>query len=136
MSLYLKIILVIIFAPLAIYICIELIREIIIFFIPKLAEHKLNKTWIAFDRKSYETIKKIIETKTIYSIVNSFYGILTFLIMILMCSQIFVFTFPFIFIYQIFQLCSLCFGKKYKKEEVAFVFYFNFLKNFCTGKYL
>lgn len=132
MSLYSKIIIIIVFAPIAAYIGIELIREIAIGINPKLKDHKLNKAWMDFNISAGKLYEALGDT----NIITFLRTVILYIMITALCWTIFVFTFPFILLYQMFQFLCFCFGKKYKKEDVAFIFYFNFFKKFYNGEYL
>lgn len=114
------------------YIAIEVIREIIVAFNPKLKDHKLNKAWMDFNISA----GKLHETLSNTNIITFLRTVILYIMITLLCWSIFVFTFPFILLYQMFQFLCFCLGKKYKKEDVAFIFYFNFFKKFYNGEYL
>ena len=114
------------------YLAIEIIREIVIGINPKLKDHKLNKAWINFNISAGKLYEALGNT----NIITFLRTVILYIMITVLCWTIFVFTFPFILIYQLYQLCSLCFGKKYKKEDIAFIFYFNFFKKFYNGEYL
>lgn len=114
------------------YLSIEIIREIVIGINPKLKDHKLNKAWINFNISAGKLYEALGNT----NIITFLRTVMLYIMITALCWIIFIFTFPFILIYQLYQLCSLCFGKKYKKEDIAFIFYFNFFKKFYNGEYL
>ena len=114
------------------YIAIEIIRQIVVGLNPKLKDTRVNKAWINFNISAGNLYEALGNTK----IITFFRIVILYIMITLMCWSIFVFTFPFILLYQIFQFLCFCFGKKYKREDVAFVFYFNFFKKFYNGEYL